>query len=205
MITFPFRKKLLAATVGSLFMALASAVPSMAATVTYTGTTAGQPTWHRPDVVADPPVILSPIANNVRYSSQVFNVSTSGLYNFLSTATSPANWNNVLFLYQNSFNSATPLVNALIGNDNFPNILSIGTSGFNNVSLTTGVNYFLVTTGFLNSNSGSFSNSITGPGNIALAPVPEPFTILGTATAAGLGVAMRRKQKQQQKATAKVG
>ncbi len=205
MTKFQLRHKLLAATVGSAFMALASAAPSIAATVTYTGTTVGQSTWNRPDVVLDPPVILSPIATSVRYSSQIFNVSTSGSYNFLSTAVSPANWNNVLFLYRNSFNPATPLANALVGNDNFPGILDIGKSGFNNVSLTAGINYFLVTTGFINSSSGSFSNSITGPGNIALAPVPEPFTMLGTATAAGVGVAMRRKQKQQQKATAKVG
>jgi hypothetical protein len=204
------KQKLALATTGALFIALGTAAPSMAASVQYSGTTVGQSTWNRPiDNGANPPTSLSGVGTNVSYSVQEFSVDASGLYNFLSDTVSPTNWDNYLFLYQNSFNPTTPLTNAVIGNDDFN---FIGRSAFNDVSLTAGRSYFLVTTGYNNDSAGSFTNTVSGSGNITLAssspasqPVPEPLTILGSLAAGSFGVALRRKyNKQEQKETAKV-
>lgn len=208
--TTSLKQKLALATTGALFIALGTVAPSMAASVQYSGTTVGQPTWNRPlDNGSNAPTSLSSVGTNVSYSVQEFSVDASGLYNFLSDAVSPTNWDNYLFLYQNSFNPTTPLTNAVIGNDDFNFI--IGRSAFNDVSLTTGRSYFLVTTGYDNFDAGSFTNTVSGSGNITLGsrppasqPVPEPLTILGSLAAGGVGAALRRKYKQQQKDTAKV-
>jgi hypothetical protein len=109
-------------------------------------------------------------------------VDLSGAYDFLSD---PLGFDNYTFLYQTSFAPGAQLTNVIIGNDDVPP----GNSGFNGVALNAGVNYFFVTTGYSNSNFGTFQNTITGPGNIFLAggaTVPEPstFVILGMASLA---------------------
>jgi hypothetical protein len=48
-------------------------------------------------------------------------------------------------------------------------------SGFT-INLNAGSDYYFVTTGFSNTDEGTFSNTFTGPGNIFL--VPEPYTSL---------------------------
>jgi len=156
--------------------------------VTYTGTTAGEPTWNRP-VAATPPTSLSSTGTAVPYSAQEFSVDAAGSYTFLSTATSPRNWDNYTLLYQTSFNPASPLTNALTGNDDDP---SVGLSGFS-FPLSAGVNYFFVTTGFGNSSFGAFSNTITGPGSITLAAaVPEPSSLVLVCIGLGAAAWLRR-------------
>lgn len=198
MTTANVMKKLAIATAGTALAAFGTALPSMAGTLTYTGTTVGGATWNRP-LSGNPPTSLSAVGTNVAYSVQEFAVDTTGLYNFLSVATNPTNWDNFLFLYGNSFNPTTPLTNAIVGNDDFPNI---GRSGFNNVSLTAGIRYFLVTTGFGNSDAGSFSNTISGVGNITTpsTSVPEPASVLGLLAVGAMGAGSALKRKQQQKA-----
>ena len=168
---------------------------AQAATLTYTGTTIGAPTWNRPvDNFANPPVAISGGAGEaVPYSSFGFNVSAPGNYVFQSTATSP-NFDNYTFLYQDSFNPTSPFLNILIGNDDNP---TPGLSGFTK-ALSAGTNYFFVTTGFDNTDAGTFSNTITGAGNISAitaTSVPEPATFLGTLAAFGYGVYFRRKNQ----------
>ncbi|CAN5561449.1 hypothetical protein BH20VER1_BH20VER1_05980 [soil metagenome] len=143
---------------------------SRADIVNYTGTTVGGPTWNRP-LAGNPPTALSGVGTNVPWHAVSFTVNMAGSYAFLSVATVPLNWDNFLFLYSNNFNPATPLVNVLIGNDDFP---TIGRSGFN-FNLNPGTTYFLVTTGFANSNAGAFQNTIDGPGTIIIGgqAVPE--------------------------------
>lgn len=151
-----------------------------AATLSYSGTTAGGPTWNRP-IAGNPPVPpISGVGTAVRYDVYAFSVDTDGVYSFSSTATSPANWDNYTFLYEINFNPANPFANVLIGNDDNPNV---GLSGFSK-ALTTGLNYYLITTGFGNNDAGSFTNEIRGPGNINPA-VPEPTTCV----LSGLGLA----------------
>ncbi|WP_310422694.1 PEP-CTERM sorting domain-containing protein [Chamaesiphon sp. VAR_48_metabat_135_sub] len=119
-----------------------------------------------------------------------FTVGASGPYDFLSTTTS---WNNFTVLYQNAFDSGSPLTNALVANNDKP---TNRLSGFDNISLSTGTNYFFVTTGNGNGADGTFTNTITGPGPIsAVTPVPEPATILGSLVAFGYGVYFNRKMK----------
>ena len=166
---------------------------AVADTVIYTGTTAGGPIWNRPQS-GNPPTALSAVGTAVPWSSQAFTVNLAGSYVFQSTATT-VGFDNFSFLYFTSFNPATPFTNVLIGNDDNP---VIGLSGFT-FNLTAGTNYIFVITGFLNDDFGTFSNSITGPGNIlgigGPAGVPEsgPGMILFGLIAAGLVIVRSRR------------
>ena len=151
---------------------------SHAGTISYLGTTFSGPLWNRPNAGNPPVSPLSGIGTAVPFSVQPFSVSQSGLYDFMSLSVAPTAWDNNLYLYRTSFNPLSPLTNAIIGNDDFPDI---GMSGFSGVSLAPSTNYLLVTTGFTNTSFGSFSNTVTGPGSIILpgsASVPEPTSIV---------------------------
>lgn len=149
---------------------------------TYNGTTVGGPIFNRPNANGNSaPTALSATGTAVAYDVVLFSVSATGTYSFLSTA----NYDNFLVLYQGTFNAASPLSGALIANDDFP---TIGRSGFN-YSLTTGTTYSLVTTGFANTSTGTFTNTIS-------AAVPEPSTwgMLGLGTAGAGVLALRRRR-----------
>ena len=141
-------------------------------TITYGGTTAGGLTWNRPVANGSfAPVALSGLATAVPYSVQSFTVSLAGLYSLQSTAVPSSGWDNYTFLYMNGFNPASPLANVLRGNDDNP---TPGLSGFS-INLLAGTTYFFVTTGVLNADFGTFSNTFSGPGAITLGSpsVPE--------------------------------
>ncbi len=131
--------------------------------VTITGDTTGSPTFNRPleDLSG-----LSAIGTDVAYDSYGFTVDASGTYSFISSAL----FDNFTFLYSPELNTALPLLNAPAGDDDL--LPGFTTSGFV-FDLIAGVDYFLVTTGFGNSDFGSYSNTIGGPGNI-LPIAPEP-------------------------------
>ena len=179
------KKFALAAFVATVATVLASA--ANAVTYTYSDSTVGGATWNRPVTGNPPNPPASTVGTDVPYHVFQFQVDTAGSYDFLST--SLVGWDNYLFLYHTSFQPLDPFNNVIIGNDDFPNI---GVSGFNGVNLTNGADYFLITTGFSNSDDGEFRNSITGPGNVN---VPEPVTASLAAvalTAAGLVLCRRR-------------
>jgi hypothetical protein len=156
--------------------ALLYASNASAALFYYTDDTTGSPTFNRP-IEGTPPTMLSGVGTAVPFDTFSFSVDTAGLYTFRSLAegvfqNSGPLWDNYLFLYQNSFNPANALSNALIGNDDFNTTL--GKSGFD-FNLSTGVAYVLVTTGYNNTDDGKYLNLIKGPGSVT-APVPEPET-----------------------------
>ncbi|HEY5753696.1 MAG TPA: hypothetical protein VIT21_11140 [Chthoniobacterales bacterium] len=157
----------------------------------FVGDTTGGPLWNRPDEGA-PPIQLSLAGTAVPYSAQPFVVSENGEYTFHSLATAPLNWDNYTFLYQITFDASQPLTNVLIGNDDEND--TVGVSSFQLV-LSTGVQYFFVTTGFENSDSGGFANSITGPGKVTFIPEPSAATLmLGSLAIGGVILATRRRR-----------
>jgi hypothetical protein len=178
---------------GAACIALGAATPTLASSFTYTGTTVGEPTFHRPFANgADVPFKLAPAATAVSFSAFEFHVDTTGLYNFLSTSTTPTNWDNYTFLYVNSFDSTKPLENIIIANNDLP---TKGLSGFNDVSLTAGLSYFLVTSGFGNADQGEFTNTIANASRIIAGPVtavPTPALLPGLVA---MGIAAIRKKK----------
>jgi hypothetical protein len=183
------RRRLLKTKFLISFVVLAS-LCATAGILNYSDTTAGGPTWNRP-VQGNPPVPpLSITGTAVPYHVLSFVVDTSGSYDFLSTATVPADWDNYLFLYANGFNPLDQYNGVLIGDDDFST--TPGLSGFT-APLTAGTSYFLVTTGFENTSFGEFSNSVQGPGDFGGPQVPEPAT--SSLIAAGLAFALFRLRR----------
>ncbi|MGL5082397.1 MAG: hypothetical protein ACRC8A_13010, partial [Microcoleaceae cyanobacterium] len=152
----------------------------------YSGDTTDGPIFNRPaapgfEGVNNPITSLSSIGTAVNYFSQQFSVDATGSYDVAGVQ----DFDGLQFLYQTGFDPEAPLTNLLSGSDSFP---EVGNSGFFDLSLMNGTQYFLVTTGFENPDSanisfGTFTNTITGPGNITLAdvtqPVPEPSSVAG--------------------------
>ena len=172
-------------------------VAAPAQAITFSGDTTGAPTWHRPNENgSNPPAELSDTYTAVPYQVQNFFVGTTGAYNFLSTAT----FDNYTFIYQNSFSAASPLTNAIIGDDDFSNARN---SGFNGVNLTAGTQYYFVNTGYSNNDFGAYNSSITGVGNVTLgdvAAVPwetDALPVVGSTVLFGAGMWAKRKFAQK--------
>jgi len=163
----------------------------------FMGNTTGGPTFNRPvEDGNNPPTSLSGIATAARYTITQLTVGTSGSYTFQSLSANSNTYDNYTFLYQNSFNPASPLTNVLIGNDDN---LSIGMSGITR-NLLTGTTYFFINTGFENFDFGAFTSTISGPGIITIggggAPIPEPATLLLLGTGlAGVVAKVRGRRK----------
>ncbi|MDQ6651285.1 MAG: PEP-CTERM sorting domain-containing protein [Acidobacteriota bacterium] len=180
-----------------IILLVLTATSALADTVTFTGTTAGGPTWHRPVANGNnPPTSLSGVGTAVPFSVTQLTVGTSGTYTFQCTATSPAGWDNYTFMYQNSFDSASPLTNVLIGNDDNP---TVGLSGFS-LNLNAGTTYFFIVTGFSNFDAGAWSTVASGPGTITVGGVPgvpEPTTMLLLGSGlAGIAARLRKRRNQ---------
>jgi hypothetical protein len=179
-----------------LMGAIALSVASMAVAAPahafffYDGSTAGQPTWNRPEPNSTlPPDTLSNFATDTPYQSLEFLVDTNGSYN-ISALSNPVGWPMALFLYENSFDPAQPLTNVRIGD--------IGGIGATNpqfsIALMAGVQYSLVATGFFNNSSGTYTNFIDGPGQVT--PVPVPPQVIGTLLLAGLAAGKKWQSRK---------
>jgi hypothetical protein len=173
----------------ALLLGAGLAAPA-AASVTFTGTTAGGPTFTRP-LEGLPPTALSGIGAGVAYDVTGFTVSQSGGYDFLMTGLDPDGWDTFLFVYADGFDPADPLANVLAGNDDLG---GIGLSGFDDLGLDAGTLYFAVATGFASDAEGRYALRIDGPGTVA-APIPEPAAwamMLAGFVLAGVALRVRR-------------
>ncbi|MBV9389510.1 MAG: hypothetical protein JOZ78_24070 [Chroococcidiopsidaceae cyanobacterium CP_BM_ER_R8_30] len=191
----------------AIALSLTGALPSRAATVSYSRDTTGQATFNRPQTpgfegtTANPTTALSSNGTNVPYFSQPFFVDTTGTYDIAGTQ----NFDGVQFLYQNSFDPTNSLTNLVSANDSFPDASPAGAvSSFYGIPLTADNQYFLVTSGFDNSSFGTFTNTISGPiaasspSKITLGTVPEPSSVMGTVAfgVLGGGLMLMRKVKK---------
>ena len=178
-------------------LAFSACVITPASAVTVLGaTTLAGPTYNRP-LAGAPPTGLSGVGTAVHYQVTPFTVSASGSYTFLMTAILPAGWDTYLGLHSTAFLPASALTNAIVYNDDFP---SIGLSGFS-ANLLVGVSYFAVASGFENTDVGTYSLAINGPGNVNVGgggqgAVPEPTTWAMLLAGFGIvGSALRRRRR----------
>lgn len=179
-------KTLFRATLAAAAFALT--VPASAAF--YLDDTTGGPTFTR---ALEDFSGLSVFGVDVAYDVYAFSVTTSGDYSVRSFAAGVFKddpWDQFIFLYQDSFDPAQPLINGVIADDDFN---GVGRSGFD-IALSAGTAYYLVTTGFETGDEGRFLNIIRGPGEIIpVIPEPETYALL----AMGLGavvLAVRRRR-----------
>lgn len=179
--------------------------------VTYSYTLTGaDPTFNR-TLAGNPPTGLSGVGTAVSYYLQPFYVNVSDSYTLETIAATLAPNtadDTFLILYQDAFNPATPLVNALQADDDAgAGSLSL----ISNRPLTAGTQYFLVTTTFNNGALGDITTRIANvtTGNTAVlgfVAVPEPATLAFAGAglfAAGLGYqrwrATRKTKTQRRK------
>jgi PEP-CTERM motif len=163
---------------------------TQASALVFVEDTTGSPTFNRALVDFSD---LSAVGTDVAYDTFTFSVDTAGDYTFRSiTLPLSDRWDNMLFLYQGSFDAGNALANGIAGSDDFNG--NIGISGFD-VALTTGVVYVLVTTGFENFDSGRYITLIRGAGDIISAvPEPETYAMLLSGLAVLAFLARRRRQ-----------
>lgn len=114
------------------------------------------PTWDRPFADGTCCSTLGPVSYDV-YGP--FTVDTAGDYDILSVQTG---WDGYLFLYETCFDPLDQETNYVAGDDDGAG--GVGTSDIIGVALTTGTEYYIVTTAFSAGDFGDFETTITGPG-----------------------------------------
>jgi hypothetical protein len=148
------------------------ALPPTVAT-SFSGDTTGDPQFNRPSSLTT----LSTLGTAVPHEVIPFYVSASGDYDIETLQ----GFDGYPLLYSGSFSAANPLTN-------LEELLDVGFAGEpdgGTVTLAAGTQYFLVMTGFENSDFGVYSGTITNGRSVAgqavLGIVPEPTSLLALA------------------------
>ena len=155
--------------------------PTVAATVSYSGSIAATPIYNRPVSCAT----LSTAGNANGYHVQQFSVDTAGSYSVEVLSTTMPEADSFLTLYLGAFDPASPLSNCIALNDDIGggNLLSRVTTNLN-----AAVVYIAVTSSFSPGQVGNISNRIDGPGNITLGGSTGPTANLGITKSAPDGI-----------------
>ena len=137
---------------------------------TYTATNVDGPEWDRPYSVGDGSSGSCSISSSgpVNYHEQHFEVNADGTY----TMTSIQNFDGYLHLYEGSFDPTDQCVDLVALDDDWT------MAGDSRIvyTMTSGTNYYLITSGWGDGDEGDFTNTIEGPGNVMLplgAPAPD--------------------------------
>ncbi|HLP20327.1 MAG TPA: gliding motility-associated C-terminal domain-containing protein [Chitinophagales bacterium] len=155
-------------------------------------TTLSDPTFNRSQSGTN--YNASAIGSATHYNTHQFSVGTTGAYTF----TLCGDYDTYLHIYRDSFNPAFPATNFIVADDDGANATCAGGSRAT-VTLTAGQSYVFVTTGFGNTNVGTYTVTFTGAGSVYEGPlnpvlwfdVPvggplvgtgSPFNPVGTAT-----------------------
>lgn len=125
------------------------------ASITYSGTTVGGPTFVRPNQDC-----RSQSGEEVAYHAQSFVVSEAGAY----AISSSQDFDGFIFVYEGVLDPASPTDSCMVGNDDW---FEVGQSRIDPVELSAGRVYTVVTTAWSSDDAGTFTNTLSGPGTIS--------------------------------------
>ncbi|MFI4916350.1 MAG: GC-type dockerin domain-anchored protein [Phycisphaerales bacterium JB060] len=150
-------------------LSLGVAAHAHAQELEYLGDTTDGDRFNRPSSLTS----LSSFATDVAFEAIEIEVTQTGLYTILSDQENFGfEWDGYLLVYETSFDPANPLDNLLdLNDDYFGSMLpgtGVGYSGLENITLTEGVSYFIVTTGFANDDAGPYQTQAFGVGGVRI-------------------------------------
>ncbi|MGF1634876.1 MAG: PEP-CTERM sorting domain-containing protein [Phycisphaerae bacterium] len=159
-------------------------VASAQAVTFFSGDTTGEPVFNRPLSLT----VLSGVGTAVPYEVTPMFVNTTGSYSVTTDTSGASAYDGYLLLYAGAFDPADPLDSLIAFNDD--------AGGFTLSSVTTsldvGTQYFIVQTGFGNTDFGTYTGEIDGVGVASIGLVPEPASLAAVGLA-GLGLVRRRR------------
>lgn len=154
----------------AILMTLAGVAGAASAqTLEYLGDTTGLERFNRPSSLTS----LSSFATDVAYEPIEVEVTETGLYTILSDQTNfGSRWDGYLLVYEGAFDPASPLDGLIALNDDYFGSLlpgtGVGYSGLEDITLTAGVSYFIVHTGYDNGDEGPYQMQAFGVGEVRL-------------------------------------